>query len=68
MRPMKRSKFSEKQVAYALRQAESGTAVGDVCRQIWHCYNCHRSHTGVQAWPSVSRIGLHGDNLLRFHG
>jgi putative transposase len=31
---MKRSKFSEEQIAYALRQAESGTAVGDVCRQI----------------------------------
>ena len=27
---MKRSKFSEEQVAYALRQAESGTPVGDV--------------------------------------
>ena len=34
MGPMKRSKFSEEQVAYALRQAESGTAVGDVCRQV----------------------------------
>jgi putative transposase len=31
---MKRSKFSEEQIAYALRQAESGTSVGDVCRQI----------------------------------
>src|SRR5437899_1317317 len=31
---MKRSRFSEEQVAYALRQAEAGTAVGDVCRQI----------------------------------
>ena len=31
---MKRSKFSEEQIAYALRQAESGTAVADVCRQI----------------------------------
>jgi putative transposase len=31
---MKRSKFSEGQVAYALRQAESGTPVGDVCRQL----------------------------------
>ena len=31
---MKRSKFSEEQVAYALRQAESGTAVADVCRQL----------------------------------
>lgn len=31
---MKRSKFSEEQVAYALRQAEAGSAVGDVCRQL----------------------------------
>ena len=31
---MKSSKFSEEQIAYALRQAESGTAVADVCRQI----------------------------------
>ncbi len=29
---MKRSNFSEEQIAYALRQAESGTPVGDVCR------------------------------------
>jgi putative transposase len=32
--PMKRSKFSEEQVAYALRQAEADTPVGDVCRQL----------------------------------
>jgi putative transposase len=31
---MKASKFSEEQIAYALRQAESGTAVADVCRQV----------------------------------
>ncbi len=31
---MKRSKFSEEQIAYALRQAESGIPVGDVCRQL----------------------------------
>ena len=31
---MKRSKFSEEQIAYALRQVESGTAVADVCRQL----------------------------------
>ena len=31
---MKRSKFSEEQVAYALRQVETGTPVGDVCRQL----------------------------------
>jgi len=31
---MKRSRFSEEQVAYALRQAEQGTPVPDVCRQL----------------------------------
>lgn len=31
---MKRSRFSKERVAYALRQAETGTPVGDVCRQL----------------------------------
>ena len=30
----KRSRFSEEQIAYALRLTESGTPVVDVCRQI----------------------------------
>jgi putative transposase len=32
--PMKRSKFSEEQIVYALRKAEPGTPVGDLCRQL----------------------------------
>ena len=31
---MKRSKFSEEQIAYVLRQVEAGSPVGDVCRQL----------------------------------
>lgn len=31
---MKKSKFSEEQIAYALRQADTGTPVGDVCRHV----------------------------------
>lgn len=31
---MKRSRFSEGQIIYGIRQAESGTPVGDLCRQL----------------------------------
>jgi len=31
---MKRSRYTEEQIAYALRQAEAGTLVGDVHRHI----------------------------------
>jgi putative transposase len=31
---MKRSRFTEEQIAYALRLADAGTPVADVCRQI----------------------------------
>jgi putative transposase len=30
---MKRSKFSEAQIAFVLKQAEDGTPVGEVCRK-----------------------------------
>ena len=31
---MKKSRYSEEQIAYALRQAEGGSPVADVCRQM----------------------------------
>ena len=32
---MKRSKFSEEQIVYAIRQADAGTPVGDLCWQLY---------------------------------
>ena len=31
---MKRSRYSQEQIAFAMRQAESGTSVGEVCRKM----------------------------------
>lgn len=31
---MKRSRYTDEQITYALRQVEGGTAVADVCRQL----------------------------------
>ena len=31
---MKKSRYTEEQIAYAVRQAEAGTPVGDVCREV----------------------------------
>lgn len=31
---MKKSKYTDEQVAYAIRQVDSGTPVGDVCRNL----------------------------------
>ena len=31
---MKKTKFTEEQIAFALRQAETGTRVGEVCRKM----------------------------------
>jgi len=31
---MKKSRFTEEQIAYALRQSETGTKVSEVCRKI----------------------------------
>ena len=32
-RVMKRSKFSEAQIAFVLKQADGGTSIGEVCRK-----------------------------------
>jgi putative transposase len=59
---MKRSKFSEEQIAYALRQAESGTAVGDVCRQLgvseatFYAWKKKYAHLGVSELRRLRQV------------
>ena len=48
---MKRSKFSEAQIAFILRQAEEGSAVGEVCRKAGVSeatfYNWRKKYAGL---------------------
>jgi putative transposase len=50
---MKRSKCTEEQIVYAIRQAEAGTAVGDLCRQLgvsdatFYAWRKKYAHLGV---------------------
>lgn len=54
---MKRSKFSEAQIAFVLRQAEEGTAIGEVCRKAGISeatfYNWRKRYAGLM--PSEMR-------------
>jgi putative transposase len=59
---MKRSKFSEEQIAYALRQAESGTPVADVCRQLgvseatYYLWKKKYAHLGVSELRRLRQV------------
>ena len=59
---MKRSRFSEEQIAYALRQSESGTAVADVCRQIgvseatFYVWKKKYAHLGVSELSRLRQL------------
>ncbi len=68
---MKRSKFSEEQVAYALRQAESGTPVGDVCRQLgvseatFYTWKKKYAHLGVSELGRLRQLEDENARLKR---
>ena len=59
---MKRSKFSEEQIAYALRQAESGTSVADVSRQLgvseatFYLWKKKYAHLGVSELRRLRQV------------
>jgi putative transposase len=68
---MKRSKFSEEQIAYALRQAESGTPAGDVCRQIgvseatFYAWKKKYAHLGVSELRRLRQLEDENGRLKR---
>jgi putative transposase len=54
---MKGKRFTEEQITYALRQAESGTPVADVCRQLVV------SEASFYLWQK--KFGKHGMTEIR---
>lgn len=48
---MKKSKFTKEQIAFALREAETGTRVDEICRKFGVSqatfYNCKKKHGGL---------------------
>jgi len=68
---MKRSRFSEEQVAYALRQVEAGTPVGDVCRQLgvseatFYAWKKKYAHLGVSELRHLRQLEDENGRLKR---
>ena len=65
---MKRSRYSEEQIAFALRQAESGTPVNEVCRKMGvteqSFYRWKRKYAGMGV-AELRRIKLLEDENRR---
>ena len=68
---MKRSKFSEEQVAYALHQVEAGTPVGDICRQpgvseaTFYAWKKKYAHLGVSELRRLRQLEDENGRLKR---
>ena len=68
---MKRSKYSEEQIAYALREAEGGTPVGDVCRQLgiseatFYVWKKKFAHLGVSELRRLRQLEQENGRLKR---
>ena len=59
---MKRSKFSKEQIVYAIRQAEAGTPIGDLCRQLgvsdatFYAWKKKYAHLGVSELRRLRQV------------
>lgn len=68
---MKRLKFAEEQVIYALRQSEAGTPVGDICRQLgvaevtFYVWKKKYVHLGVSELRRLRQLEEENNRLKR---
>ena len=68
---MTRSTFSEEQIVYAIRQAESGTPVGDLCRQLgvsdatFYAWKKKYAHLGVSELRRLRQLEEENSRLKR---
>jgi putative transposase len=68
---MKKSKFTEEQIAYALRQVEGGTTPADVCRQLgvseatFYIWKKKYAHLGVSELRRLRLLEEENNRLKR---
>ncbi len=68
---MKRSQFSEEQIVYAIRQADAGTPVGDLCRQLgvsdatFYAWKKKYAHLGVSELRRLRQLEEENNRLKR---
>ena len=68
---MKRSRFSEEQIVYAIRQAEAGTSIGDLCRQLggseatFYAWKKKYAHLGVSELRRLRQVEEENVRLKR---
>jgi putative transposase len=68
---MKKSKFSEEQIAYVLRQVEAGLPVADVCRQVgvseatFYIWKKKYAHLGVSELRQMRQLEAENAQLKR---
>ena len=68
---MKRSTFSEEQIVYAIRQADTGTPVGELCRQLgvsdatFYAWKKKYAHLGVSELRRLRQLEEENNRLKR---
>ena len=68
---MKKTKFTDEQIAFALRQAETGTRIGEVCRKLGISeatfYNWKKKYGGMgtEQLKELKRLQKENERLRR---